>query len=127
MLFRSLGYGINVLAAAYPPDLAARVTELEAELGRPVDRAALCAQSLVSLAARYRDLLDGGFDAILDAWRARAYGSRGARVEWDTPAGLRTGTTEGVDEMGSLLVRSGDVLERIVAGEVRWGIHAPGH
>jgi len=29
-----------------------------------------------------------------------------------------------VDAMGALLVRTGEGLERIVAGEVRWGLHA---
>jgi BirA family biotin operon repressor/biotin-[acetyl-CoA-carboxylase] ligase len=115
-----LGYGINVSAAAYPPDLSDRATSLESELGRPIDRAALCAETLAALAARYRDLLDAQFDAILDAWRARAPGSRGAAVAWDAPGGARTGTTAGVDEMGALLVRRGDRVERIVAGEVRW-------
>ena len=119
-----LGYGINVAPAAYPPELASRVTALELELGRGVDRALLCAESLASLAARYRDLIDGRFDAILDAWRARAFGSRGARVEWDTPQGIRTVITEGIDAMGALLVRTGDGVERIVAGEVRWNLHA---
>ncbi len=119
-----LGYGINVMAAAYPPELAPIATSLESELGRGVDRAALCAESLVTLAARYQDLLDGRYDAILDAWRSRAFGSRGAKVEWDTPAGVRTGVTEGIDAMGALLVRAGDAVERIVAGEVRWGLHA---
>ena len=76
--------------------------------------------------ARYHDLLDGRFDAILDAWRARAYGSRGAKVEWDSVAGVRTGITEGIDDMGALLVRSEQTLERIVAGEVRWGIYGSG-
>jgi BirA family transcriptional regulator, biotin operon repressor / biotin---[acetyl-CoA-carboxylase] ligase len=119
-----LGYGVNVMAAAYPPELASIATSLETELGRAVDRAALCAESLACLAARYRDLLDGRYGAILDAWRARSYGSRGATVEWDTPQGVRTGTTEGIDDMGALLVRSGGQIERIVAGEVRWGLHA---
>jgi len=119
-----LGYGINVMAAAYPPDLASRVTSLEAELGRAIDRAALCAESLATLAERYRDLIDGRYDAILDGWRSRAFGARGARVEWDTPAGVRTGITEGIDDMGALLVRVGGSVERIVAGEVRWGLHA---
>lgn len=122
-----LGYGINVGAAAYPTDLAARVTSLDTELGRPIDRAALCAESLAALAARYNDLLAGRFDAILDAWRARAFGSRGARVEWDTPRGVRTGITQGIDDMGALLVQSGEGLDRIVAGEVRWGLHAASH
>ena len=119
-----LGYGLNVMSASYPPELASIVTSLEAELGRGVDRAALCAESLACLAARYRELLDGRYDAILDAWRARAYGSRGARVEWDTPQGVRTGITEGIDDMGALLVRSSGSVERLVAGEVRWGLHA---
>lgn len=119
-----LGYGINVSAAAYPPDLDARVTSLETELGRAVERAAVCAESLASLAEAYARLLDGDFNAILDAWRARAPGSRGARVEWDSPSGLRTGITEGIDDTGALLVRTGDRVERIVAGEVRWGFHA---
>ena len=29
-----LGFGINVLPAAFPPDVAARATSLESELGR---------------------------------------------------------------------------------------------
>lgn len=116
-----LGYGINVGTAAYPPELADRVTSLESELGRPIDRAGLCAESLASLTERYADLVSGRFDAILDAWRGRAFGARGARVEWDAVTGVRTGITEGIDDMGALLVRTGDVVERIVAGEVRWG------
>lgn len=119
-----LGYGINVRAAAYPPELDARVTSLETELGRAIDRAAVYAESLASIAEAYGRLVAGDFDAILDAWRARAPGSRGARVEWDTPSGPRSGITEGIDGAGALLVRAGDRVERIVAGEVRWGLHA---
>ena len=122
-----LGYGINVGAAAFPPELADRVTALESELGRLVDRSMLCAESLASLSTRYGDLLAGRFDAILDAWRTRSFGSRGAKVEWDSASGVRSGITEGIDDMGALLVRSGDTLERIVAGEVRWGLHAASH
>jgi BirA family biotin operon repressor/biotin-[acetyl-CoA-carboxylase] ligase len=119
-----LGFGVNVRVASFPPDLESRVTSLDSELGRPVDRAALCAHSLASLAGVYTRLLDGHFDAILDAWRARAPGSRGARVEWDTPSGPGSGITDGVDAMGALLVRTGDTVHRIVAGEVRWETHA---
>jgi BirA family biotin operon repressor/biotin-[acetyl-CoA-carboxylase] ligase len=115
-----LGYGINVGPAAYPSELRDRATSLESELGRPIDRAALCAATLVSIAARYDDLLQGRFDAILDAWRDRAPGSRGARVSWDTAAGPQAGVTAGIDHLGALLVRVGDSVERIVAGEVHW-------
>jgi BirA family biotin operon repressor/biotin-[acetyl-CoA-carboxylase] ligase len=113
-----LGYGINVSPASYPPELRDRATSLETELGRPIDRATLCAETLAAIAERYRDLLDARFDAILDAWRRRAPASRGVRVAWESRAGTRTGISAGVDDMGALLVRTGDEVERIVAGEV---------
>lgn len=115
-----LGYGLNVGPAAYPAELGERVTSLESELGRPIDRAALCAETLAAIAARYHDLLEARFDAILDAWRTRSPASRGARVSWETPKGAQSGTTAGVDDMGALLVRVGDRTERLVAGEIQW-------
>lgn len=116
-----LGYGINVGAAAYPSELRDRATSLESELGRPVDRTLLLVESLVGLARRYDDLLEGRFDAILDAWRARAPGSKGARVAWIAGAsGAASGVTAGIDDEGALLVAVGDRIERIVAGEVTW-------
>jgi biotin-(acetyl-CoA carboxylase) ligase len=93
-----LGYGLNVSAAAYPVELSDRVTSLESELGRRVDRADLCAQSLATLAARYDDLLNTRFDAILDAWRARSPGSRGVRVSWEASNGTQSGVTAGIDD-----------------------------
>ena len=75
-----LGYGINIMPAAYPAELGDRVTSLESELGRPIDRAAVCAETLASLSERYRDLLDAQYDAILDRWRERAPSRQGARV-----------------------------------------------
>lgn len=116
-----LGCGINVGMAAYPPELSERVTSLESELGRSVDRAALFAEMLASLAGRYDDLLASRFDVILDAWRARSPGSRGARVSWDTLNGRLTGVTAGIDEWGALLVQlGGGQMERIISGEVVW-------
>jgi BirA family transcriptional regulator, biotin operon repressor / biotin---[acetyl-CoA-carboxylase] ligase len=115
-----LGYGINVGATAYPRELRDRATSIESELGRAVDRALLFAESLAAVARRYDDLLAGRFDVILDAWRARSPGSNGARVAWTTASGELTGITAGIDGEGALLVRAGDRLERIVAGEVRW-------
>ena len=115
-----IGYGINVSATVYAPELGDRATSLETELGRPIDRAAVCAETLVSLSRRYADLLDGRFDAILDAWRDRAPSSRGARVTWHGASGTQTGITAGIDDRGALLVRVGDRIERLVAGEVSW-------
>ena len=115
-----LGFGINVGAAAYPPELRDRATSLESELGREVDRGPLFAESLVALDRRYDDLLAGRFDAILDAWRALAPASTGGRVAWPTASGPLSGTTAGIDRDGALLVDVGDRIERIVGGEVSW-------
>jgi BirA family biotin operon repressor/biotin-[acetyl-CoA-carboxylase] ligase len=115
-----LGYGVNVSPAAYPIELSDRVTSVESELGRGVDRATLAAETVAAIAARYGDLLACRFDAILDAWRERAPGSRGARVSWESSTGVQSGVTEGIDDHGALLVRSGSAVERIVSGEVRW-------
>lgn len=115
-----LGYGINIGPMAYPPELAARATALEAELGRPIDRALVAAETLARVAERYADLRLGRFDAILDAWRDRAPASRGARVSWQSPSGPQTGTTIGIDDRGALLVRVGSRVERIVAGALTW-------
>ena len=115
-----LGYGINISATRYPPDLADRVTSLESELGRAVDRPRVFAETLCALSRRYDDLLEGRFDAILDAWRSLAPAAEGARVSWATPAGEQTGITAGIDDRGALLVRTGNRIERIVAGELQW-------
>jgi BirA family biotin operon repressor/biotin-[acetyl-CoA-carboxylase] ligase len=115
-----LGYGINVQPASYPPELADRVTALETELGRPIDRALVFGETLAALDRRYQDLIDERYDAILAAWRGRAPGSRHARVNWDAPEGLRRGTTVDIDERGALIVRTDGGVEHLTAGEVRW-------
>ena len=115
-----LGFGLNLRPAAYPPELADRVTSIEAEIGRPADRALVLAETLAALAARYADLQAGRFDAILTAWRALAPSLRASLVEWDTPEGVLRGRSEDIDEGGALLVRVGQTMHRLIAGEVRW-------
>jgi BirA family biotin operon repressor/biotin-[acetyl-CoA-carboxylase] ligase len=115
-----VGYGINIAATAYPPDLGDRATSLESELGQPIDRSLVFAETLAAVAYRYRDLLDGRFDVILDAWRSRAPGAAGARVSWIHAAKSRAGVTAGIDENGALLVRRDGRIDRIVAGELTW-------
>jgi BirA family biotin operon repressor/biotin-[acetyl-CoA-carboxylase] ligase len=115
-----VGYGLNVLSTAFPQELRDRATSLETELGHVVDRHHLLAETLAVLSRRYDDLLAGRFDAILDAWRRRAPGATGARVTWTANGSLSSGVTAGVDDLGALLVRVDDRVERIVSGEVVW-------
>ena len=115
-----LGYGINVLAVALPPELVDRATSLESELGRVVDRDRLFIETLAALGRRYDDLLAGKFDGILDAWRRHAPSACGARVKWIDASGEQSGSTEGIDAEGALLVQTGERTHRIVGGELTW-------
>ena len=118
--FIVIGFGVNLQPAAYPPELAARVTSIEAETSRPANRALMLADIIAAMGERHADLRAGRFDAILSAWRQLAWSLPGARVEWDSPGGLVRGRAEDIDRDGALLVRVGEKVVRVVAGEVRW-------
>src|SRR5688572_15276936 len=118
--FIVVGLGVNLQPAAYPPQLALRVTSIEAETSRPADRALMLAEILAAFGERYADLCAGRFDAILSAWRQLAVSMTNAHVEWDSPAGVVRGRAFDVDSHGALLVNVGGTIERIVSGEVRW-------
>jgi BirA family biotin operon repressor/biotin-[acetyl-CoA-carboxylase] ligase len=115
-----LGFGINILPAAYPPEIAGRATSIESELGRAVDAGLVLAETLASLAQCVARLAGGDRESLLARWRELAPSAAGRPVEWETPAGRARGVTAGIDAEGALLVRSGAHVERIVAGELRW-------
>jgi BirA family biotin operon repressor/biotin-[acetyl-CoA-carboxylase] ligase len=110
-----IGVGINLQPASYPPDVAARATSIEGELGRGVDRGLVLAEVLAQLWDRLA-LLEQTPGDILQAWRAASPNAMGTRVEWDG----RSGVTAGIDDSGALLVKTADGVERIIAGELRW-------
>jgi BirA family biotin operon repressor/biotin-[acetyl-CoA-carboxylase] ligase len=115
-----LGLGINLRAAAYPPEIRERATSIEAELGRPVDGWALLVETLASLAAHFRSVGVAQPERLLDAWRALAPSSQGTAVAFASPFGQVQGVTAGIDHTGALLVRVGGQVERVFAGEVAW-------
>jgi BirA family biotin operon repressor/biotin-[acetyl-CoA-carboxylase] ligase len=114
-----LGFGINVNRASYPPEVAARATSIEHELGRPIDRGLVLASCLSALTVRYRQLQMAPH-AVLDAWRSYAVSMLNRRVE--CTVGLRSvaGVAEDIDERGALVVRVGDEIVRVISGEVVW-------
>lgn len=120
----AIGVGINTRPAAYPPDVAARATSLEAELGRAVDRGAVLAAVLEHLGDTLASLEAGGAEPVLRAWRAASPSSVGTTVEWSEASGARRGITAGIDDTGALLVRTPTGTERIIAGELVWHLGA---
>ena len=115
-----VGIGINIERARYPADVAWRASSLAAEVDGPVDRAAVLVEVLAALARWRRVLAAGGSLRMLARWEELAPTSRGAVVAWSAAGGRRSWMTAGIDRDGALLVRNGDDLERLVAGEVHW-------
>jgi BirA family biotin operon repressor/biotin-[acetyl-CoA-carboxylase] ligase len=115
-----LGFGINIRRAAYPPEVAARATSIESELGRDVDRGLVLAECLAALSNRYGMLQSGAADDVIAAWRTRAALHMGHAVHWDVDGRSRQGRAEDIDATGALLVRVGDQVVRVLSGEVRW-------
>ena len=115
-----LGFGINVLPATYPPDIASRATSIESELGRAVNRGLLLAECLAALWARYLALQQGLPSPVLAEWRRRATATFGRRLEWQAGARTERGIAEDIDETGALLVRTDTAVARVTSGEVRW-------
>lgn len=110
-----VGVGLNVQPGAYPPDVSARATSLEGELGCAVDRGAVLAEVLLGLWEAVATLERNPGD-ILQAWRAASPSATGTRVEWDE----KHGTTAGIDEAGALLVRTASGVERVISGDLQW-------
>ncbi len=110
-----IGVGVNLQPAAYPPDVAARATSLEGELGRAIDRGTVLSEVLAGLwdgmAALERSRGD-----ILQAWRAASPTAFGTRVEWDMTYGI----TAGIDDDCALRVKTTEGVERIISGDLHW-------
>jgi BirA family biotin operon repressor/biotin-[acetyl-CoA-carboxylase] ligase len=116
-----VGIGINVSAASYPRELAARATALEVELGRAVDRGALVVELLRALRAIMEPLHAGRATEIRDAWcELGGAGLRRERVRWSDGRGERHGRAVDLDVDGALVVDVEGRTERVIAGEVIW-------
>ena len=120
----TIGVGLNLQPASYPPDVERRATCLARELSGAVDRGALLADIIEQLHDTRAHLVAGGGD-ILQTWRAASPLSVGTPVEWSDAASTRRGVTAGVDESGALLVETAYGRERVIAGELRWTLPDP--
>jgi BirA family biotin operon repressor/biotin-[acetyl-CoA-carboxylase] ligase len=115
-----LGIGVNVRRVDYPADLAARITSLEHELGRPVDTGLVLSEILAGLNQVTGTLDAGGTAGILARWRTLSPGASGAQVSWRDHGVTVQGVTAGIDSDGALLIRTSDTLQRVISGEVLW-------
>jgi BirA family biotin operon repressor/biotin-[acetyl-CoA-carboxylase] ligase len=116
-----IGVGINLTDRAFPPDLAARATSVEAETGRAPDLETLLRALTRALEHWYATLCgDEGARRVVEAWESRSTSARGARVRVRLAEETFDGLTRGLEPDGALrvetdareirIVRAGDVL-----------------
>jgi BirA family transcriptional regulator, biotin operon repressor / biotin---[acetyl-CoA-carboxylase] ligase len=115
-----VGFGVNVRSSAFPPEISARATSLEDELGRDIDRGAVLAALLKRFSMWLARLRAQRSADVAARWSALAVGATGSTVEWRADGGPRRGVTAGIDGEGALLIRAGASTERVVSGEVIW-------
>jgi BirA family biotin operon repressor/biotin-[acetyl-CoA-carboxylase] ligase len=113
-----LGVDVNLAAADLPAELHGTAGSLRLAAGRPVDRPALAAALLLELDRAYRDVREGRFPALAEAWE-EACVTLGRNVTVDLGPRRIQGRAEALDAEGALLVRTEHGhLERVVGGDV---------
>jgi len=120
-----IGIGMNVHQAEFPPDLRDIATSLHIETGRAWPRQQLLRALLQSLDCEVAALVESrdlpGFTRDLrDRLASGSTWIRGKRVRVEEGEGF-TGTTEGLDPRGFLLVRTAEGLRTVFSGGVREG------
>lgn len=109
------GFGVNLLPAALPPEVASRAACLadHALPGAALSREAVLADALAAIQRRVAVFARQGLGPLLADLRA-ADATAGRRVRWqDRPAVAR-----GIDDQGFLLLETSSGLVAAAAGEV---------
>lgn len=115
-----VGIGINLKASNFPPEIAQIATSIEEETGKRPDREELL-QTLTRVFERFYDILQAGDGAqkTIAEWTRRSSYAFGKQVRVKLEGGSFFGTTDGLDESGSLRVKTETGETRIVrAGDV---------
>lgn len=114
-----VGIGINVLQQQFPAELADKAVSILQAGGGTVSRAQLAAGVIDRLDEMLfeQNWLQRPPPAALQELRRRSC-TVGQPVRVVTPTTERIGVAEGIDQNGELLVRFGDRLESVTAGEV---------
>lgn len=115
-----IGAGINVNQADFPEEIRSTAGALCQELGRRIPRAALAAAVLKELEGLYeRFLPTEDLSGLYQDYNALCV-NRGHEIRVLDPGKEYTGTTEGINERGELVVRRTDdgSITCVYAGEV---------
>jgi BirA family biotin operon repressor/biotin-[acetyl-CoA-carboxylase] ligase len=115
-----IGIGINVHQGSYPEFLASKAACLDEMAKTIVPRRLLLVQFLYHFQLMYLLFEKGKHAEILEGWKSISSMWNGIRVRIDEEGRHRTAVTCGLNEYGSLLVRTDEgALETVHAGDIR--------
>ncbi len=114
------GIGVNVNQTTFPPELSSLATSLRVVTGKPQSREQLLVALLHSIDHYVGLISTEGREAVLRLYTLASSYVRGRRVAVEQENQTLTGTTDGLDEAGFLLLRAADGRRiTIRAGGVR--------
>ena len=103
-----IGIDVNIDASDYPDSLLDIATSLKRETGQEVDRAAVIADE------------EQGFGPIRTLWEANSI-MVGRQVNIQSPYGEVSGTAQGLDDSGALIVvGAGGVYQKVFSGDIQF-------
>ena len=114
-----LGVGINANTKEFPPEIQDKATSLQIELGYPVNRAELVAETMKCF-ENYYEIFEKTRDlsGLMEAYQ-EVLVNYNQPVRVLEPGNEYSGIARGINELGELLVeRENGVVETVYAGEV---------
>lgn len=114
-----IGVGINANMREFPPELQDKATSLQMELGHPVNRAELVAETMKCFERNY-EIFEKTQDlsGLLEAYQA-VLANYNQPVRVLEPGNEYSGIARGINERGELLVeRENGTVEEVYSGEV---------
>lgn len=120
LLYAIAGIGIsaNLETEDYPEELRGIATSLKLASGKEIDRVQMISEFLHEFEALYDLFLTQGFSPIRSLWEALSV-SLHCPIKVQTPNRVVEGIAECIDEMGALVVKTGDgTLVKLFSGDV---------
>lgn len=112
-----IGLNINLKEEEMDKEIRGVATSLLIETKNRFERAAVCGILLGNLDRYYGISRTQGMSGICRLWEERA-GVKGTYMEIRQFDSLYKGISEGIDEDGAILLRNGDSVIRVIAGDV---------
>lgn len=112
-----IGINLNLTARQVPDELRDIATSVLIETGKPCDRVKFAAALFARLDERIRQVQESGFGPIAPVWESFSV-LKGKRITVFDGQARHSGTVQGIDHDGALLLTEDGKIQRVLAGDV---------